>query len=349
MADKLVTIDAQTIAGNPWLTKFMRDGNKVSIPEYIADADGGIAFYISQLASIETTLYEVPYADITYLEDIPVVAGIPEYATHWNYRSYDGATLGKFIGANAQDLPRVAQAAKLHQVELGYAGVECYYTIDELRTTAAMNMPIDSMQSELAYRGSEEHSQRVAYFGDAERGMTGLLNSPNVTKTSAAKSYTTMNGQELFDMVNDAIFSVINLSKRYHTPNTVLLPPDVWKKMNATRMFNFPAATDTFGDTVMEYFMKNNAYTLLTGNQIDVKIRFQLTAAELAANGVSNGNKDRIVVYDKSDRNLAMARPIPFRMLAPQFTGLAITVPAEYKISGTEYRMPLCCSYIDMV
>lgn len=116
---KIVHLDEQTLAGNPWIHKFVADANRVQVPEMVTDADGGVAFYISQLAGLETTLYRVPYADITYLRDVPLVGNIPEYATHWNYRSYDGVTIGKFIGANAQDLPRVAQSAKLHQVELG--------------------------------------------------------------------------------------------------------------------------------------------------------------------------------------------------------------------------------------
>lgn len=342
---KLVTVDAQTIAGNPWLKQkgYINAANQLQVPATVLDTDGGVAFYISQLANLETTLYETPYADITYLEDVTPVSGIAEYATHWNYRSYDGVTLGKFIGANAKDLPRVAQSAQLHQVELGYAGLECHYTLDELRTTSAMNMPIDSMQSELAYRGSEEHSQRVAYFGDAGRKMQGLFAHNNVTKTSAAVDYKLATGQQLFDLMNDPIFTVMKLSKNYHNPNSMRLFPDLWKKANSTLMTGY---TDR---TVMEHFKINNSYTLMTGNQIDIKVRFQLEAAALAEGGVSNGNKDRFMVYDKNERNLAMAKPIPFRMLAPQLEGLGISVPCEYKTSGTEFRYPLSAMYVDMI
>lgn len=342
---KLVTVDAQTIAGNPWLKAkgYLDANNQIQVPATVLDTDGGVAFYISQLAGLETTLYETPYADITYLEDVPVASGIAEYATHWNYRSYDGVTMGKFIGANAKDLPRVAQSAQLHQVELGYAGLECHYTLDELRTTAAMNMPIDSMQSELAYRGSEEHSQSVAYFGDSGRKMQGLFSNANVTKTSAAVDYKTATGQELFNLLNDPIFTVMKLSKNYHNPNTALMFPDLWKKANSTLMTGY---TDR---TVMEHFKINNSYTLMTGQQITIKVRFQLEAAALAAGGVSNGNKERYMVYDKNDRNLAMAKPIVFRMLAPQLEGLGISVPCEYKTSGTEFRYPLAAMYIDML
>lgn len=343
--DKLnsVVLDAQTIAGNPWVKQYLDGQNAISVPAEFRDADGGIAFYISQLAQVEQTIYATPYADITYLQDIPVVSGIPEFANHWNYRSYDGVTVGKFIGANAMDLPRVAQSAKLHTVPLNYGGIECHYSIDELRTTASQNMPIDTMQQQLAYRGYEEHSQKVAYFGDSQLGMSGLLNSPNVTVTSATVNYATATGQQLFDMLNDPLFNIIKLSKNFHLPNTIRVFPDLWKRMNSLLMTGY---TDR---TVMEHFKINNSFTLMTGQEIDIQVRYQLTAAELAAGGVSNGSKDRVLIYEKNDRNLGVAKPIPFRMLAPQSRSLAITVPAEYKISGTEIRYPLSAIYLDML
>ncbi|QOQ37724.1 major head protein [Klebsiella phage MEW1] len=342
--DKLnsVVLDAQTIAGNPWVKQYLDGQNAINVPAEFRDADGGIAFYISQLAQIEQTIYATPYADITYLQDIPIVSGIPEHANHWVYRSYDGRGMGAFIGANASDLPRVAQSAKPHTVPLNYGGIECHYSLDELRTTASQNMPIDTMQQQLAYRAYEEHSQKVAYFGDSQLGMSGLLNHPNVTVTKASVDYTTATGQELFNMLNDPLFDIIKLSKNYHTPNTVRVFPDLWKRMNSELMTGY---SDT---TVMEFFKTNNAYTLMTGQEIDIQVRFQLTAAELAAGGVNNNQKDRVLIYEKNDRNLGVAKPIPFRMLAPQNKGLAVSVPAEYKISGTEIRYPLSAIYLDM-
>lgn len=347
--DKLnsVVLDAQTIAGNPWVKQYLDGQNTINVPAEFRDADGGIAFYISQLAQIEQTIYATPYADITYLQDIPIVSGIPEHANHWVYRSYDGRGMGAFIGANASDLPRVAQSAKLHTVPLNYGGIECHYSLDELRTTASQNMPIDTMQQQLAYRAYEEHSQKVAYFGDSQLGMSGLLNHPNVIVTKASVNYTTATGQELFNMLNDPLFDIIKLSKNYHMPNTVRVFPDLWKRMNSELMTGY---SDT---TVMEFFKTNNAYTLMTGQEIDIQVRFQLTAAELKAGGVVNAGdgeqKDRVLIYEKNDRNLGVAKPIPFRMLAPQNKGLAVSVPAEYKISGTEIRYPLSAIYLDML
>jgi hypothetical protein len=341
MMTKTVVLDAETVAGNPWLTKFCDSNNNIQVPITIKDSADGIAFYISQLAYLEQKVYAVPYATITYLEDVPLNSDVTENMDEWAYRSYDGVTLAKFIGANAEDLPRVQMSADISRVPLAYGGIECHYSLDELRKSAAMNMPIDSMQAELAHRGAEEQIQRTAYYGDLARKMNGFLNNPNVTKTNAPVDITTATGQELFDLVNDAIYGVWERSKGYHLPGHVLMYPALWKQMNSKLMTGY---TDR---TVMEHFKINNSYTLMTGQQINIRSRFQLDAAELAKNGVSNGNKDRFMVLDRSETNVAMARPIPFRMVAPQFSGLAVTVPSEFKCSGTEFRYPLCAQYVD--
>jgi hypothetical protein len=94
-----------------------------------------------------------------------------------NYISYDGVTLGKFIGASADDLPDVTLSAK-SSVPIGYAGNKYSYSLDELRKSQQLRIPLDSSKAKLAFRGAQEHTQRVAYFGDAARGMTGLFNNP---------------------------------------------------------------------------------------------------------------------------------------------------------------------------
>ena len=104
------------------------------------------------------------------------------------------------------------------------------------------------------------------------------------------------------------------------------------------------SGTDT---TIMEFIMRNNLYTSRTKQQLNVEPRYQLEAAELAANGVSNGGKDRMLAYEKNARNLGLANPLPFRPTAPQIKGLNIAVDCEYKVSGVEWRYPFSGAYRD--
>ena len=342
------TVDKETIAGNNWLNRYIKSNDfKVSYsvdsanPEKFTCDQDGIGFYISQLAYLETNIYERKYATITYLQDIPTVAGVPEHAQEWNYRSYDGVTSGKFIGASAKDLPKIAAKATMSKVPIGYSGNMLEWSLEELRSNAFLNMPIDTIQASLAFRSAQEHSQRVAYFGDKKRNMHGLLDHPNVPKKNASKALGSMSGQELFDLVNDLIFEVNEDTALTHLPDTVLVYPELFKAMNSNLMTGFSDIS------VMKYFKENNYYTQQTGKQVVIQPRLQLKGTILAQEGVNNGGKDRIMAYEKNSENLGVVNNMPFRLTAPQPNLLSIEVAGEYKCSGADFRFPLSAKYAD--
>lgn len=344
MMKKTVAIDVKTLVGNPWL-KARGITEKISYSVDRNSFDGstdGPAFYISQLSWLEKEIYQTKYAQITYLNDIPVLGGVPEAAQSIMYRSYDGVALGKFIGASAKDLPVIAATAKASEVRIGYGGNKMEYSLEELRSAAFTGMRLDSHQFELGFRAAQEHAQRVAYYGDASKNMHGLFNHPNVPKTNANKAIGSMTGQELFNMVNDTVFQVITDSKLNHLPNTVLVSPEIFKVLNGTFM------TQIADKNALQYFKENNYFTQQTGQPITILPRLALQASELAENGVQNGGKDRIMVYENNSRNLTTIANMPYRTLAPQFEGLSISVPAEYKAAGTEFRYPMAAKYLDM-
>lgn len=324
-----------------WLENKLAGANSISYDSAMATMDDGIAFYVSQLAHIESTLYKTPYAAIDYAMLVPFMSGIPEWADEWNYFSYDGVTMGKFIGASAKDLPRVTVSANKTSVPIGYAGIGYDYSLDEMRKTAAMRMPIDVTKAELAFRGAQEFQQQVAYFGDADRGMTGLFNNPNLAIDSSLIDYDTATGQEIVADLNDFLTGVWVNSKSIHLPDTLVITPALYAVLTSRRM---DAGTDT---TIMQFFMQNNLFTTRTKRELTIEPRYQLEAAELAANGISNSSKDRMMCYEKTERNLSLANPLPFRQTAPQIQGLNIAVDCEFKMSGVEFRFPFSGAYRD--
>lgn len=326
-----------------WLQNKLAGATSISYDAAMPTMDDGVAFYVSQLAHIESTLYKTPYAAIDYAVLVPFMTDVPEWADEWNYISYDGVTMGKFIGSSAKDLPRVTVNANKSSVPIGYAGIGYDYSLDEMRKTAQLRMPIDTTKAELAFRGAQEHQQRVAYFGDADRGMTGLFNNANLALDNSTVDWNSATGQEIIDDINSLLIKVWTDSKSIHLPDTVVMTPDRYAILTSRRM---DSGTDT---TIMQFLMLNNLYTTRTKQPLTVEPRYQLEAAELAANGVSNGNKDRMMAYEKNARNLALANPLPFRQTAPQIQGLNIAVDCEYKMSGVEFRFPFSGAYRDAV
>ena len=316
-------------------------GHVVQFKDGLPTMDDGMGFYISQLANLEAKIYEAKYTNINFAEMVPVNANVPEWADTWDYISYDAVTLGKFIGSSADDLPSVQASANKTVVPIGYAGNSFDYSLDELRKTQQMRMPIDTIKGRAAFRGSQEHSQRVAYFGDASRGMTGLFNNANIALDNSTTDWSTATGQEKVSDMNSLLIEVWINSANTHLPNAFALDSTRYAQISSERM---DSGTDT---TVLEFFKKNNLYTTTTGQELRIFPRLQLSAAELAKGGVSNGGKDRMMAYELNDDNLGMVNPIPWRPLAPQMKNLNIKVPCEYKISGVEFRYPFSAAYRD--
>lgn len=321
-----------------------RDAYQVTFNDGLPTLDDGLAFYISQLASLESRIYEAKYAAINYMELIPVDTSLPEWVDQWDYISYDGVTMGKFIGASADDLPDVTLNANKSSVPIGYAGNKYSYSLDELRKSQALRIPLDSSKGRLAFRGAQEHTQRVAYFGDAARGMTGLFNNPNLALSNSTLNWydPATTGLQIAEDLNKILVDGYINSATVHVFGMLVLDAQRFALI-ASR----PMSKEFPEKTILKYFLENNQYTALTGQQPVVKSRLQLSAAQLAAAGVSNGNKDRIVAYELNDENLGMQVPIPWRSLAPQMHNLKVNVPCEYKISGVEFRYPFSGAYRD--
>lgn len=318
-------------------------GDSVTFDSRLPTIDDGMAFFVSQLTAFEARWYKAQYPDVNFGELVDVNTETPEWADEVAFRMYDGVTMGKFIGANADDLPRVAAAAKMFKAPIGYAGNEFEYSLDELRKTAHLGMPLDVSLAELARRGAEEHTQRVVYFGDADRGMTGLFNNPNVPISNSTLDWSTATPIDIIADVNAAITQVWENTLGVHTPNTIAIPANRWTQLSTS----FGSAQ--FPDkSILELLMERNVYTARTGQPLTVVPRFQLQQEELAKHIPGYTGGDRILAYEKNRTNLETHIPMFWRTTAPQPRGLKIVVPAEYKASGVQWRYPMSAVYHEL-
>lgn len=320
-------------------------GQTVSYDAALPTIDDGMAFFISQLAYLEARIYEAKYPNIEFRDLVPVGADVPEWADRWDYISYDGVTMGKFITGASDDLPSVALNATKSSVPIGYAGNSFEYSLDELRKTTQMRMPIDVTMARLARRGAEEHMQRVAYFGDAERGMTGLFNNPNLAVENGTLDWLAPTTQplQIVEDVNKLLTAVWTQSKGVHHANTLVLPASLYSYITTTY-----ASKEYPDKSIYDLIREKNIYTARTGRPLMIAGRFQLEAAELAKHGITVPGTGRIMAYEFDAENLSMQIPMPWRPAAPQPHNLKIKVPAEYKMSGVEFRYPLAGRYRDL-
>lgn len=299
-------------------------------------ADAGIAFYISQLTNLEAKVYETLYPEIVFDELVPVNTSDPEWIDQVAYMSFNAVTMAKFIAANGRDLPQSDIDASISYIPVNYAGNSYGYSLEELRKAAAMRIPLDAAKARIAYRGARQFQQQIAFFGDASRNMYGLFNHPNVPLDNSTINWNTATGAEMVAALNSLLIKVWNQSQTRHVANTLLLPTTIWSIISSKRM---DSGTDT---TVLEFFRRNNNSTGVTGQPLDIR-------AVLWLNDAGTAGAPRMMAYERNEDNLTMRMPIPWRSLPPQATALRLEVPAEFKISGVEFRYPLSAAYRDLV
>lgn len=297
--------------------------------------DAGLAFFISQLSNLEARVYESKYRKIVYQDFIPVDTSDPEHVDEVTYISYDAVTMGKFIGANGKDLPQSDLTAAKSTIPVFYGGNGWGYSLDELRKSQAMQMPVDAIKGQLANRGFQEHAQRVAFFGDSDRSITGLFNNANIAVDNSLVDWSTATGQEIVADMNGLLINIWQNSAEVHVPNMLILPSNQWSIISNKRM---DSGTDT---TVLQFFLKNNLANDL-GVPLTVKPNLELKTAGVAS-------APRMMAYELTDENLTMKMPMPWRSLAPQPEGLRIEIAAEYKFGGVEFRFPGSAAYRDFI
>ena len=302
------------------------------------DADAGLGFVESTLTYVEVKVYEKEYRHIVYQDIVPVTNEAGEGATSITYYSIDGATMGKFIGSNAIDVPMSEISTEQHIVPVALGAVGYQYSDEELRQAALIGRPLPQLKANMTKRGYEEHAQRVCFVGDKDKNLEGFLNNKNVPSSTVA-SPSTAGGTEWSKKTPDQILADINnlfaqvweTTQEVEKPDTLLLPTSQYSHIaNTPRSYN----SDT---TILQYIVNNSIYINSAEN---IK-----SLPELKGAGV--GSTDRMMIYTKDIDKVVFHIPMPFRIEQPVRKTLGWKVPGVYKLSGTEFRFPLSAAYAD--
>ncbi|MNN03071.1 hypothetical protein D3C81_1157470 [compost metagenome] len=92
--------------------------------------------------------------------------------------------------------------------------------------------------------------------------------------------------------------------------------------------------------TVLEYIKKNNLFTSLTGQELQVVgLRY--------LQGAGSGGTNRMILSEFKDENNYMPMSMPFNMLAPQDEQFATNLFAEYKFGSYHKPYPTSAQFID--
>ena len=328
----VVQFDGATAVVISGATKLTLDAAiAMAIQNTYLDADGAV-FFQRQLEHIKAKSYDVRYAELKARQLFPVSNDGGHGITSITYRTYDQAGAAKIINAYADDLPRADVAGKETTIPVRSVGISYGYNLDEIQSSQLTGASLDQRRANAARRSVEQVVNDVAFFGDAESGMGGLFDNPNiptgaVVNPGSGTAWVNKTADEILFDINDLFADIFETTKMVEQGNTLLLPPSQWSYIMAT-----PRATNS-DTTIAAYIAQNSPF--LTG--IDDIIAVNECAAannpELATDGM--------VAYDRNPDKLQLEIPVELEMLPVQQKNLEFVIPGRSRLGGLNIYYPL--------
>lgn len=301
-----------------------------------------IAFTKSQLEDLESTIYDVLYANPQdAFVFLPINSSVSAGATSYSYRMVSKIGAAKITADGAQDSPIVdldlaKTSQDIYQAQVGYT-----YTVGDQDRGGILDFDYVQDKARLASQTIALAHNEYAFLGGSgvDGGYASILGFLNNTSVNIGKAsggdyvitdddWTGITGANAYATVTDMIHQVITQSSGLHKATDVGLSTFVW---NACAKLLLNSTTS------------QSVLSALRQNYPD--ITFHMTASGTARGA---GGIDRCFAYQKSSDMVEYVAPVIYQESTPDKAGFAYTVQARGRMAGTITRYPLSQVYADI-
>lgn len=294
--------------------------------------DSESVFFAQQLEYIKSKTYDEKLANLNAAKLFPVSTEADAGAESISYESYGMVGIAKLIASYADDLPRADVKGTKVTVDIFSAGTSYGYSTQDIRAAKMKGLPLNARRALSARRANDTLINKIAFKGDKDGKIVGILDNPNIT-TAVVKADGTSNSTKWADKtpaqilrdLNDAVSGIVDLTNGVEIPDTVVLP---------IKQYNYIANTivpDTSGESILTNFKKNNQY-----------IKNVVSAVEMK--GAGSGGEDVGLIYRKDIDAVSLEIPMAFTQYAPQARNLEFVIPCESRTAGVIVYYPLSMS-----
>lgn len=255
---------------------------------------------------------------------VPVSEDTPAGAQSVTYRIYDEVGMAKIISNYADDLPRADVRAREVSVPVRSIGDSYGYTQQDLRAALMTGSNLPGRKADAARSAVVRKENSLMVKGDADYGMYGIANHPNIPTIAATGAFAALTngagGDQMVSDMTNLINQVNAQSNGIHNANVVGLPGAVRAKLATTR-------------TTSE-----GMFALASLQQAFPGVEF-IAAEELK--GMGGGGTNIVIAADRDLDNFYYDRAMAFTQHPPQARNLEMVVPCEARAAGFILVRPL--------
>jgi hypothetical protein len=286
------------------------------------------AFFNRELESIKTRSYDTKYPNLKATSIIPVSTEADAGADYITYRRYTNVGIAKILANYSDNAPRADVfgeefTSKVYRIASSYG-----YDRQEIRASVKTGKSLDQRRANAAKRASDEKVNSIAFTGDADFGIVGLINHPAMSNfvvpngALGTPQWGTKTPDEIVADITGIVNAVVQLTNGVELPNTLLLPIAQYNIIATTRM------TDGDSKTILQFILETSPYI----KRVD-------WLNELGGAGI--GGSDRMIVGVFDPEHITLEIPLPFEQLPPEQRGFGFEILTETRCGGIIMYYPL--------
>ena len=299
------------------------------------DAEDASLYFARELDYIKAQSYDVEYPELTALSLFPISNEVNPGAETVTYYSYDKTGVAKIINNYATDLPRADVKGKPSTGYVKSVGASYGYSVQDMRASRMASKSLDVRKAEAARYAVDFELNRIAWAGDKENGLIGVLSPENdiplyavPNGASGKTSWESKTADEILADLNGMQKQVSRTTKNVERPDTLALPADVYIDISTRQIPNT-------GYTVKKFLLENAPYLK------DIVSAAELQADAEGTNPYAAQGKNVALLFKKDARKMSIEHPLPFYQHPLQTKGLEIVVPCEARTAGAIIYYPL--------
>ncbi len=301
-------------------------------------AEDASVFFARELDYIKAQSYDVEYPEFTALSLFPISSEVNPGAETVTYYSYDKTGLAKIISNYATDLPRADAKGKPTTAIIKSLGDSYGYSVQEMRASRMAGKSLDVRKAEAARYQIDYLNNKIAWAGDSETGLIGVLSSGNDIPLYTIPANGANNSTKWKDKTPAQILADINgmqaqvarTTKNVERPDTLVLPSDVFIDISTRQI-------DNTGYTVKRFVLENAPYL----KDIVAASELQSDASDTNPYATGDTPQAAALLFKKDARKLTIENPLPFFQYTMQPQGLEMVVPCEARTAGAIIYYPL--------
>lgn len=300
------------------------------------DSDASV-FFARELDYVKSQSYDVEYPEFTALKLFPVSSEINPGAETVTYYSYDKTGMAKIISNYATDLPRADVKGKPTTAIIKSLGDSYGYSIQEMRASRMAGKSLDTRKAESARYQIDYLNNKIAWNGDAETGLRGVLSTDNdiplyVIGNGAKGSakWADKDADEILADITGMMTQMARTTKKVEKPDTLALPAEAYIILQNRRI-------DGTASNLLTYIQDNikDIQNIVSCPELDPdSVDTNPYAAEEDGKGV-------MLLFKNDARKLTIENPLPFIQYPVQTQGLEMVVPCEARTAGAIIYYPM--------